>query len=92
MLIEYNTHLLKVCGGEWGVAILSWGVAILKSDFSVSVCPFSKKRSKKKMNKELDNCSPFLASQWKFSSLTRGAHFASTFHRIPMPPDNFFWE
>ena len=30
-------------------------MAILKSDYSVSLCPFSKKRSKKKMNKELDN-------------------------------------
>ena len=40
---------------SWGVAIFSWGVAILKSDFSVSLCQFSKKRPKKKIDKELDN-------------------------------------
>ena len=38
-----------------GVAILSQGVAILKSEFSVSLCQFSKKRLKKKIDKELDN-------------------------------------
>ena len=37
------------------MAILSWGVAILKSDYSVSLCQFSKKRSEKKIGKELDN-------------------------------------
>ena len=40
---------------SWGVAIFSWGVAILKSDFSVSLCQFSKKRPKKKIDKKLDN-------------------------------------
>ena len=35
------------------MAILSWGVAILKSDFSVSLCQFSKKRPKKKLTKSL---------------------------------------
>ena len=55
--MKYNTHLLKDCGGELGVAILSWGVAILKSDFSVSLCQFSNKRPKKKIDKELDNVS-----------------------------------
>ena len=30
-------------------------MAILKSDFSVSLCQFSKKRPKKKIDKELDN-------------------------------------
>ena len=44
------------CGyNKKGVAILSYGVAILKSEFSVSLCQFSKKRPKKKIDKELDN-------------------------------------
>ena len=30
-------------------------MAILKSDFSVSLCQFSKKRPKKKIDKKLDN-------------------------------------
>ena len=37
------------------MAILCWGVAILKSDISISLCQFSKKRPKKKINKEPDN-------------------------------------
>ena len=40
-----------------GVAISSWGVALSKSEFSVSLCQFSKKRPKKKIDKELDNIS-----------------------------------
>ena len=50
---------------SWGVAIFSWGVAILKSDFSVSLCQFSKKRQKKKIDKELDkrHTSVFLSSK-----------------------------
>ena len=49
--------LYKVwCGYiKCGVAKLSWSVAISKSDFSVSLCQFSKKRSKNKIDKELDN-------------------------------------
>ena len=48
--------LYKVwCGYiKCGVAKLSWSVAISKSDFSVSLCQFSKKRSKMKIDKELD--------------------------------------
>ena len=37
------------------MAISIWGLTILKSDFSVSRCQFSKKRPKKKIDKELDN-------------------------------------
>ena len=48
-------HTLKVFCGEWGVAMLSWVVAISKSEFSVSLCKFSKERPMKKIDKELDN-------------------------------------
>ena len=63
-------------------------MAILKSDYSVSLCPFSKKRSKKKMNKELDNffficlllhltdnCTSVIKFTIKMKSLTYQSYF-----------------
>ena len=39
-----------------------WGVVILKSDYNISLCQFSKKRLKKKIDKELDNFLDAIAS------------------------------